>query len=404
MRPIILALVAMAVFPAAAGAANVRVDAYVEPQGTEPESSCSRYMQCPPAELIYTAAAGEANDVTVTRQGFVHTIRDAGASIEVGSGCSRVDAQTVTCNAEVARIALGDGADQATSSAGTVDGGDGNDVLSVLSGNGGAGDDIVTCEPTVVSCSLGGGPGADRVTGGPMSDSIFDDASGAGDDDLLDGGDGVDVISYDLHTTAVGVELDAIPQRVVAEGENDSIARFERVYGGAGDDVLGTASGVTISQFIYGARGGAGNDQIFIRSTASATGDDGNDTITGLAGTTSGFDGGSGDDRITGAEGRDRILGGGGRDVIVGGDGRDVIEGGVGDDDLSGGAGDDRIEGFTGADVLRGQEGNDLLASGDGRQGNDRLSCGAGTRDRANADRRDRVVGCERVTRRRVRR
>ena len=382
MRPLLLALVILIALPAVAGAATVRVDAYQEPAGIEPESSCSRYMMCPPATLVFTAAAGEVNDVTITREGILYTVRDSGAPVDAASGCQRVDAQTVTCNAEVVgSVALGDGDDRITSVAGGVAGGDGNDVMSAGGGDGGGGDDIVTCA-TAGGCNLSGGPGLDRVTGGPGHDAINGGPGGPGDDDVLDGGDGVDLVSYATHTLPVSVDLSDPPQRFAAAGENDTIGRFERVAGGSANDVLGGAEGVTMPTAIAGMTGGAGDDQITVRSRMEAHGEQGDDTIAGPTDSLVGFLGGSGDDRLSGATGRD------------------LLDGGTGDDELRGGLGNDRLSGGSGADVLLGQQGDDTLTGFDRRRGNDRLSCGAG-RDRATADRRDRATGCERLRRRR---
>jgi Ca2+-binding RTX toxin-like protein len=106
-----------------------------------------------------------------------------------------------------------------------------------------------------------------------------------------------------------------------------------------------------------------------------------------------------------------------GSDTLNGGDGNDVLGGGSGGDRLRGDAGDDRLEGGTGSDSLAGGTGDDVLRGGKGRNtylagsGNDTVDafnraidvvdCGAGRRDRATVDRRDRVRGCERVRHRR---
>jgi Ca2+-binding RTX toxin-like protein len=358
-----LALVLLAL-PCAAQAATVRVDFYTEPAGVDPESSCSRYMMCPPDRLVFTAADGEANDVSITRDGSRFIVRDAGATVEPGPGCERVDANAATCFAPVVGgVALGDRDDRITSLVGGAGGGDGNDVLVVGSGDGGAGDDIVTCIDGVSSCVLSGGAGSDRVTGGARDDTISGGPGGSADNDALDGGEGVDLVSYAGHTAPVEVEL-AGAQRFASPGESDSIARFERVDGGSGDDVLGGAEGVTIPSFVHGMAGGPGNDRITVRSPMGAFGEEGDDLLTGGAA-------------------------------------RDLLDGGRGDDDLRGGLGNDRLTGGSGADILRGQAGDDSLGGGDGRRGNDRLACGTGRRDRATADRRDRVTGCERLRRRR---
>ena len=358
MRTLLVALWLLAVLPAAAQAASARVDVYREPAGTDPFSSCSRYNQCPLGNLVYTAGAGEANDVSITSDSGGLRVHDAGATIEPGTNCRRVSAQTVLCVADgVESVKLGDRDDRISAPAVGVLGGDGNDVLDVTSGDGGAGDDIVTCNAAARGCILNGGPGSDRVTGGPDFDTI----TGGPGDDLLDGGAGFDVVSFFEHTAAVDVDLASIPQRATSPGENDSLAGFEGALGGSGDDVIEGAAGVTIPSAYMAIAGGAGNDVITVRSPMTVLGNDGDDTL-------------------------------------IGSPGRDVLEGGNGRDTIRAGAGNDRISGGSGADVLLGQSGDDIISGRDGRLGNDRLSCGPG-QDRASADRRDRVVGCDRVRR-----
>jgi Ca2+-binding RTX toxin-like protein len=95
-----------------------------------------------------------------------------------------------------------------------------------------------------------------------------------------------------------------------------------------------------------------------------------------------------------------------GPDVLRGGDDDDLIRGFAGNDRLYGGDDDDRIYGGRGNDLLKGGDDDDRLY---GQRGNDRLravdderelvNCGSG-RDRAVADREDRVRRCENVTRR----
>ena len=60
--------------------------------------------------------------------------------------------------------------------------------------------------------------------------------------------------------------------------------------------------------------------------------------------------------------------------------------------------GDDRVRGGRADDTLNGGQGNDRITSVDGVR--DVVRCGPGLHDRVVADRRDRVVGCERMVRR----
>ena len=372
MRSLFLALALLTVLPAAASAATVSVEPFVEPPNTPPEESCSRFQECPPPGVEFSAAPGEANDVTFTIVDTVTSVvRDGGAPITAGSGCTSVDAQTVRCNSGFLFAAtLGDGNDRISMSGG----GSGVD--------GGPGDDILTCAGQAANCDLNGGAGADRVTGGGGLDRINGGPGGPGDDDVLDGGDEIDQLSYVDHTADVQIDLAGAQQRITSAGENDTIAGFETAAGGRGDDVLSGAAGLRIPSALIGMAGGRGADQITVRSRMTVTGGAGNDTITGPSSSV-GFDGGSGEDRLTGSTGRD------------------VLDGSSGNDRLRGGAGNDRLTGGSGADSLRGEAGNDTVSGADNRRGNDTVSCGTGSRDRGTADRGDQTIGCERLTVRR---
>jgi RTX calcium-binding nonapeptide repeat (4 copies) len=108
-------------------------------------------------------------------------------------------------------------------------------------------------------------------------------------------------------------------------------------------------------------------------------------------------DGEAGDDRLVGFQNSGNILiGGDGDDVLTGGDRADHLIAFAGDDRISGGAGRDLIDAGLGRDVIRAGPGRDAIFSHDAWR--DRVRCGAG-RDRVAADRRDRLRGCEVVSR-----
>lgn len=81
-------------------------------------------------------------------------------------------------------------------------------------------------------------------------------------------------------------------------------------------------------------------------------------------------------------------------DVICGRGGNDTIRGRAGNDTLVGASGNDTLVGGTGNDLMVGGAGRDAFFAGGDRT--DRLSGGTG-RDRAVADRSDRILGVERV-------
>jgi polar amino acid transport system substrate-binding protein len=97
---------------------------------------------------------------------------------------------------------------------------------------------------------------------------------------------------------------------------------------------------------------------------------------------------------IRGTAGNNVLAGTRRADVICGLGGNDTIRGRAGNDTLVGGPGNDTLVGGAGNDLLVGNAGRDALFAGGDRT--DRLS-GGGGRDRAVADRSDRILGVERV-------
>jgi hypothetical protein len=156
-------------------------------------------------------------------------------------------------------VTLGTGSDGYNGSAGPdfVQGGDGNDTI----------------DP---------GPGADGVSAGAGNDIVDAGPETGRDSDSYDGGSGIDTLSY--HQRTSGIFAAAIGTTGGASGENDGIAGFERIDGGAGNDsILG-----------FSSNGGPGNDVL--------TGSNSGDTIVGGTGadTLRGF---GGDDLINANDG-----------------------------------------------------------------------------------------------------
>jgi RTX calcium-binding nonapeptide repeat (4 copies) len=172
--------------------------------------------------LVFEAAAGEANALTVTRTSRETTVVDTGATLRVGQGCRRATRHRAICRsvAEVF-VGLGNRGDAATvigvfsDEEGWIAGGRGNDVLSVV-------------RARLLNTSVSGGDGSDRVFGGFTSDYLLggrgnDVVSGGGGSDSLVGGGGNDVLRGGR-----GADLFAARDR----------AR-DHVYGGAGRDRAG---------------------------------------------------------------------------------------------------------------------------------------------------------------------
>ncbi|HEV7319261.1 MAG TPA: calcium-binding protein [Ensifer sp.] len=291
----------------------------------------------------------------------------------------------------------GDGNDQ-------LNGGDGIDTLSGGNGNdklyGGNGNDI-----------LSGGAGADQFFGGDGDDTAsYVDSStamtfnlatgvisgiGAGDTfdsieviagsnygdtfiasagaDRVNGGAGVDLISYAAGSSAISVNLLTGSHTGLATG--DIFTNVEVVEGTSFDDSFIGDNGSNI--FIGGAGadsfdGGLGVDSIWYLTSASAVnldlangvlsgGDAAGDTYSNIER----FIGSNFNDTLTAGANGTRLEGAGGSDTINGGAGADVIFGGTGSD--IGAAGP--VSGGPQADTIAGGDGNDEIYSAGNNQG-----------------------------------
>jgi Ca2+-binding RTX toxin-like protein len=312
----------------------------------------------------YTAAVGEANDVTASVDAGHITLEDPGASIKAGRGCNPVSPTEVTCSfsGRDMEASLGDLSDSAALT--TLDrrrcwfvtGGDGADTLRLLghrcgSARGQSGSDVLQGTFLLGSGgndALTGTPGSNWLDGGPGNDTLLAKSGndllfpGLGDD-TVDGGRGGDNLFF-FARASIGVTADL---------------ETGVVTGGQGNDTL---AGV---ECLEGSKHG---DRFFGDSRANCFGALG------------------GDDYVNGRGGADDISGCSGDDRLFGGRGPDLIQACEGDDLVNGGPGRDR---------LHGNEGDDRIRAKDGLR--DRVLGGAGF-DRARVDRTlDRLNSIERV-------
>lgn len=292
--------------------------------------------------VLYTAAAGEANDVTMTQPtpGQV-AIEDLGANVTAVPPCSSVDAHHATCPFGVDKLL-------------DVDLGDGDDFLTLTemfcdeaAFLGGDGDDRMRGDECFTELFFGG-PGDDHLRGRGERDIID---GGAGSDTMSGGTSGFshanafnphfDTLTYEDRVNGVRVRPDGLPNDG-EPGEGDDVrGDFELVVGGAGNDLL-VGHGNNLS-------GRAGNDTLIGSSVRES------------------LRGGSDDDVLRGGPGPDRLFGNEGGDIMLGGPGRDRLTGGAGSDQLVGGIGQDRLFGLGGPDVLSARDGHfDFLAGGSG--------------------------------------
>lgn len=353
-------VLALLVIPAGAHAASARV---IQLDSCGGNATCQRTQQGQPVDVVdVPAQPGEANKITIRPDGDNVLIRDEGAPLTAGEGCTAVDQQTVRCPLRQ------NAADQAVQ------------VLQVGTGDG---DDLVDVDGDLSGrAHLLGGPGADTLIGSDQPDLL---EGGAGVDDI-DGRGGNDTISYSGRKVPVTVDLKR-GQATVA-GETDKVANLEIVAGGTKNDTLiGSDSDDVLD-------GGNGVDRI--------DGGEGDDTLSGDGGGDI-INGGNGDDQIEGdpvevvdegfaPTGSDDMNGGAGNDTITDGGAAkgDVMKGGGGNDTLRAGFGKTHLRGGAGRDTLSGSPKNDALEGG---SGNDRLD-GAAGKDRLTGGKgRDRVSG-----------
>ena len=245
---------------------------------------------------------------------------------------------------------------------GTVDGGDGFDVIAAITAdrqedtNGdGIADSVAATQGVSIDLSqnrvlndgfgnqitlvsiegLGGGGLNDTLIGNDGDNRIFL-SNGT---DAIDGRGGTDTIdSSSVTSSAVTVTRTSATSYLLtdATGLNSTVTNVESIQFSNGTFTL--ASLVTV---------GAGND--YIEGTAGA------DTLDGQAG----------NDTIVGLDGDDSLTGGDGDDSVTGGNGNDTIVGGAGSDSLNGGNNNDTITAGDGSDTVIGGSGNDTIITGD---------------------------------------
>jgi Ca2+-binding RTX toxin-like protein len=251
-----------------------------------------------------------------------------------------------------------------------------------------------------------GGDGQDIISGGDGNDELYgendnDELYGdSGDDflvgglgigntitDQIDGGEGIDTVSYYTSTTRVsanlgngtGTEGDALGDRFTSVENLEGSEYNDTLRGDNGANIL---SGIEGDDKLYGLDGddsiygGDGND--FMHSTGGNTIMDGGNGINTFTVT------GNGNSIIYGGEGNDNINTGAGDDVIYGGEGINVINAGEGNNTIYGGSGKDTITSGSGNDTIYGGEGDNVIRAGEGNNtvitgsGNDNITSGAG--------------------------
>ena len=152
----------------------------------------------------------------------------------------------------------------------------------------------------------------------------------------MDGGAGIDTLSYQSASGGVTLNLGLTTAQVTGGAGTDTIKGFENLLGSGFSDTLSGSTGDNVID------GGAGNDTL--------NGGTGTDTVSyqsasggvtlSLGLTTAQVTGGAGTDTILSFE---NLLGGRFDDRLTGSTGTNVIDGGAGNDTLNGGAGTDTL-------------------------------------------------------------
>ena len=336
--------------------------------------------------VVYDAAPAEVNDVELTIENGVATVRDT-AGVEPGPGCGRgepVETTVAICRvrphsqtqyawshlADDARVTLLDGDDRirlrGLPDANTrIDGGAGDDRLQ-----GGAADDVLIGAGGDDWLEGGGGYG-DRLQGGAGADELY-------------GSEGTEV-DYTDKTAPVDVDLDGVAPDGEA-GEGDVIGPFvTAIRGGAGPDRL---VGNDRSNYVFG---GPGGDLIVLHGGPDgAYGEGGRDLISGGPGDEFVLAAHGEGSVVSGDEGDDDLTAGAGA-TALGGPGRDKLHGDTSAQTLDGGPDLDEFDGRGGGDTIRARDGIAELIRCDPWP-----RAAAGT---AVVDVRDLPYGCARVER-----
>lgn len=352
---------------------------------------------------------------------------DARGTFQNGSYFGGVGNDTIYTSNSNNAVGVGGEGNDYIESWGSADGGEGDDTIVMhnpgnVSGatpraSGGIGNDVISAvnigsPATLPTYFLGGGSGADRITGSAGQDYItsteFDSAStstedtgterdtligGAGGDrlfagfgDNVDGGAGFDILVYSFggSPTAITFNTDSLVGAgpfSIGGGTIQSIEAIDRLYGTNFDDVITVGANSNPPSARTQVFGGLGNDTFM--NTADAAffiGGDGNDTYVVLAGSqTSDFSADDGSDTVdysqltsglavtlsssvygefgSAAGGSlfsvENVQGTNHADTIIGSSANNRLIGRNGNDIIDGGYGDDFLDGGSGTDEVR---------------------------------------------------
>ena len=250
----------------------------------------------------------------------------------------------------------------------TLDGGDGNDTLTVVGGsnntlNGGAGNDLLSVQGGLNM--LYGGAGKDTFSFEEGNHIIMDYTAGEDVIEIASGSisktelvnDGKDV-KFTVGEGSITV-TDGAGKTISLKDSRGSYTASDSAIE-LGGDFVGTMDASEYLDTVVTVDGSASN------GTQSLNGNGNANIMTGGTSADKMY-GGNGDDEMYGGAGSDKVYGGNGNDTLYGGAGNDILYGQIGSDTLYGGEGNDTLYGGKQDDTLYGGEGNDTLAGGDGK-------------------------------------
>lgn len=265
--------------------------------------------------LRFTLPKGayEADDVLIRQidlAGNVSRVGKTGASIVVVAGAPIIG----TAAANVLKGTSKNDTLFGLAGNDTLHGGTGNDTL-----NGGSGRDILN--GAAGNDTLDGGRGVDTMNGGTGNDTYHVRDTGDIVRESSVGG-GVDTVKSYLgaYTLAPNVEIGHIMLPAAANLTGNALDNL--LYAGRGDNMLDGGDGTDTVSYAFGVAAGVGVEVSLASSDAQDTGGSGVDTlidIENLIGSPFAdiLIGNAGDNVLTGGGGQDLLTGGGGNDVFV---------------------------------------------------------------------------------------
>ncbi|QAU35560.1 nidogen-like domain-containing protein [Janthinobacterium sp. 17J80-10] len=220
---------------------------------------------------------------------------------------------------------------------------------------------------------LNGNQGTDYMTGGDGSDTYYveSESDNVTETNEVSAIGGIDtVVTKITYTLGSNVENLVLASDLAIDGTGNALNNT--IYSGAGDNIIDGGAGIDLVSYMNALGGvtvdltitttqntiGSGNDTLLniehlqgsIIDSDDLRGNSGNNILYGLGGLDT-LSGAAGNDTLSGGDDNDQLAGGDGNDVLQGDAGNDAVAGGNGNDYLAGGAGNDTLDGGAGTDV-----------------------------------------------------